>query len=136
MSGSQQWLVLIVSYAFVCLVGGVWFFRDQKKRKAKDAQRETTLAAIGMLVANHNCDAGVSSDVFSATYMLLGIHVSPQAAGIFSNTIDATDNEFYFPEGTFRRFCNVRLDSGFTVKELLYRGDYALPLHKEYGVGC
>lgn len=123
---SEQWLVFLLCNAFVCAIVSVWFFEDRKKRKVKDANREAALAAIGMLVADHNSDRGVNGTVFSATFMLLGIHVSPQAASIFSNTIEATDDCFYFPEFTFRRFCNVRLDSGFTIKELLYRGDFAL----------
>jgi len=84
---SEQWFVLSICYAFVCVVIGVWIYEHQKKQKIKDANRETTLAAIGMLVADHNNHCGASNSVFSATYMLLGIHVSPQAASIFSNTI-------------------------------------------------
>jgi hypothetical protein len=133
---SSQWIVIVLGYALVLVVIGLWFYEDNKKRKVRDANRETTLAAIGMLVARHNRDDGVSAEVFSATFMLLGIHVSPQAAGMFNQLIDGNNDEFYFPENTFRGFCNYTLDSGFTVKEMLYRGDYALPLHKEYGVGC
>ena len=123
---SSQWLIILVCYAFICLVVGLWFREDQKKRKVKDAHREATLAAIGMLVAQHNSDVGVDSSVFSATYMLIGIHLSPKAAGWFSNSIEGTDNQFYFPACAFRSFISFRLDSGFTVKELLYHGDYSL----------
>jgi len=123
---SSQWLIILVCYAFICLVVGLWFREDQKKRKAKDANREAALAAIGMLVAEHNSDWGVRDAVFSATYMLLAVHISEQAAGAFNQLIDGTDNQFYFPEGCYRRFCNTTLDSGFTIKEMLYRGDFAL----------
>lgn len=123
---NSQWYYIVSGILFVYLIAIAWFLHDQKKRKQVDATREAALAAIGMLVAEHNSDCGVRNAVFSATYMLLAVHISEQAAGAFNQLVDGTDNIFYFPAGCYRAFCNTTLDSGFTIKELLYRGDFAL----------
>lgn len=43
---------------------------------------------------------GVSQDMFTAVYALVVMVMGQKAADAFSSCIDATENRFYFREGT------------------------------------